>query len=67
MLRGDRSQQALGQLAALPNMHLLASIDHINATLGQSHASALGDADHWYYGLVMFSWSVFAQSGIKRR
>uniref|UniRef100_A0A673MFK2 Origin recognition complex subunit 2 n=1 Tax=Sinocyclocheilus rhinocerous TaxID=307959 RepID=A0A673MFK2_9TELE len=33
MLRGDRNQQALGQLAALPNMHLLASIDHINATL----------------------------------
>ncbi|KAK2874708.1 hypothetical protein Q8A67_021861 [Cirrhinus molitorella] len=33
MLRGDRNQQALGQLAALPNMHLLASIDHINAPL----------------------------------
>uniref|UniRef100_A0A8C2BC41 Origin recognition complex subunit 2 n=1 Tax=Cyprinus carpio TaxID=7962 RepID=A0A8C2BC41_CYPCA len=33
MLRGDRTQQALGQLAALPNMHLLASIDHINAPL----------------------------------
>ncbi|XP_016360670.1 origin recognition complex subunit 2-like isoform X1 [Sinocyclocheilus anshuiensis] len=33
MLRGDRNQQALGQLAVLPNMHLLASIDHINATL----------------------------------
>ncbi|XP_077096402.1 origin recognition complex subunit 2 isoform X2 [Siphateles boraxobius] len=33
MLRGDRTQHALGQLAALPNMHLLASIDHINAPL----------------------------------
>ncbi|KTF84879.1 hypothetical protein cypCar_00046458, partial [Cyprinus carpio] len=44
MLRGDRTQQALGQLAALPNMHLLASIDHINAPLSQSHASASGDA-----------------------
>ncbi|KAK9966980.1 hypothetical protein ABG768_004055 [Culter alburnus] len=33
MLRGDRTQQALGQLAAVPNMHLLASIDHINAPL----------------------------------
>ncbi|KAL0180543.1 hypothetical protein M9458_022949, partial [Cirrhinus mrigala] len=52
MLRGDRNQQALGQLAALPNMHLLASIDHINAPLN--------DADHSYYGLIMFSSSVFA-------
>ncbi|KAA0707367.1 Origin recognition complex subunit 2 [Triplophysa tibetana] len=33
MLRGDRNQQALGQLASIPNMHLVASIDHINAPL----------------------------------
>ncbi|XP_068101237.1 origin recognition complex subunit 2 [Hyperolius riggenbachi] len=33
MLRGDKSQQILGQLASIPNIHLLASIDHINAPL----------------------------------
>nr|XP_056717410.1 origin recognition complex subunit 2 [Euleptes europaea] len=33
MLRGDKSQQILGQLASLPNVYLLASIDHINAPL----------------------------------
>ncbi|XP_056393160.1 origin recognition complex subunit 2 [Hyla sarda] len=33
MLRGDKSQQVLGQLASIPNIHLLASIDHINAPL----------------------------------
>ncbi|XP_017334327.1 origin recognition complex subunit 2 isoform X1 [Ictalurus punctatus] len=33
MLRGEKNQQALGQLASIPNMHLLASIDHINAPL----------------------------------
>lgn len=34
MLRGEKNQQALGQLASIPNVHLLASIDHINAPLG---------------------------------
>ncbi|XP_053328240.1 origin recognition complex subunit 2 [Spea bombifrons] len=33
MLRGDKIQQVLGQLASLPNIHLLSSIDHINAPL----------------------------------
>ncbi|XP_053554684.1 origin recognition complex subunit 2 [Bombina bombina] len=33
MLRGDKSQQLLGQLASIHNVHLLASIDHINAPL----------------------------------
>lgn len=33
MLRGEKTQQALGQLASIPNFHLLASIDHINAPL----------------------------------
>ncbi|XP_030628751.1 origin recognition complex subunit 2 [Chanos chanos] len=33
MLRGEKTQQALGQLASIPNLHLLASIDHINAPL----------------------------------
>ncbi|XP_048887516.1 origin recognition complex subunit 2 [Brienomyrus brachyistius] len=33
MLRAEKTQQALGQLASLPNMHLLASIDHINGPL----------------------------------
>ena len=34
MLRGEKTQSALGHLASLPNMHLVASIDHINAPLG---------------------------------
>nr|XP_033801364.1 origin recognition complex subunit 2 isoform X2 [Geotrypetes seraphini]XP_033801365.1 origin recognition complex subunit 2 isoform X2 [Geotrypetes seraphini] len=33
MLRGDKSQQILGQLASIPNIHVIASIDHINAPL----------------------------------
>uniref|UniRef100_A0A8K9X113 Origin recognition complex subunit 2 n=1 Tax=Oncorhynchus mykiss TaxID=8022 RepID=A0A8K9X113_ONCMY len=33
MLRGGKTQNALGQLASLPNLHLVASIDHINAPL----------------------------------
>ncbi|XP_018425654.1 PREDICTED: origin recognition complex subunit 2 [Nanorana parkeri] len=33
MLRGDKCQQVLGQLASISNIHLLASIDHINAPL----------------------------------
>uniref|UniRef100_A0A6I8Q043 Origin recognition complex subunit 2 n=1 Tax=Xenopus tropicalis TaxID=8364 RepID=A0A6I8Q043_XENTR len=33
MLRGEKCQQVLGQLASIPNFHLLASVDHINAPL----------------------------------
>ncbi|XP_053135357.1 origin recognition complex subunit 2 isoform X2 [Hemicordylus capensis] len=33
MLRGDKSQQILGQLSSLPNIYFIASIDHINAPL----------------------------------
>ncbi|CAJ0965289.1 unnamed protein product [Ranitomeya imitator] len=33
MLRGDKCQQVLGQLASISNIHVLASIDHINAPL----------------------------------
>ncbi|CAN9503266.1 unnamed protein product [Ophioblennius macclurei] len=33
MLRGEKIQSALGQLASLPNLHMVASIDHINAPL----------------------------------
>lgn len=35
MLRGEKTQTALGQLASLPNLHLVASIDHINGPLGE--------------------------------
>ncbi|KAJ8352372.1 hypothetical protein SKAU_G00238480 [Synaphobranchus kaupii] len=33
MLRAENTQQTLGHLASIPNMHLVASIDHINAPL----------------------------------
>ncbi|XP_026229397.1 origin recognition complex subunit 2 [Anabas testudineus] len=33
MLRGEKTQSALGQLASLPNLHLVASLDHINAPI----------------------------------
>ncbi|XP_074545569.1 origin recognition complex subunit 2 [Halichoeres trimaculatus] len=33
MLRGEKTQSALGHLASLPNLHLVASLDHINAPL----------------------------------
>ncbi|EGV99445.1 origin recognition complex subunit 2 isoform X1 [Cricetulus griseus] len=38
MLRGDNSQQILGQLSSLCNVHLLASIDHLHAPLMWDHA-----------------------------
>ncbi len=33
MLRGDKTQSALAQLASQPKVHLLCSVDHINAPL----------------------------------
>ncbi|XP_011283762.2 origin recognition complex subunit 2 [Felis catus] len=38
MLRGDKSQQIIGQLASLRNIYLIASIDHLNAPLMWDHA-----------------------------
>ncbi|XP_029394935.1 origin recognition complex subunit 2 [Mus pahari] len=38
MLRGDNSQQILGQLSSLHNVYLIASIDHLNAPLMWDHA-----------------------------
>ncbi|KAM6178374.1 origin recognition complex subunit 2 [Rhynchocyon petersi] len=38
MLRGDKSQQIIGQLSSLHNVYLIASIDHLNAPLMWDHA-----------------------------
>nr|XP_026261126.1 origin recognition complex subunit 2 isoform X1 [Urocitellus parryii] len=38
MLRGDKSQQIIGQLSSLHNIYLIASIDHLNAPLMWDHA-----------------------------
>uniref|UniRef100_A0A8C2VV41 Origin recognition complex subunit 2 n=2 Tax=Chinchilla lanigera TaxID=34839 RepID=A0A8C2VV41_CHILA len=38
MLRGDKSQQMIGQLSSLRNIYLIASIDHLNAPLMWDHA-----------------------------
>ncbi|XP_070364462.1 origin recognition complex subunit 2 isoform X2 [Equus asinus] len=38
MLRGDKSQQIIGQLSSLQNIYLIASIDHLNAPLMWDHA-----------------------------
>ncbi|XP_020022462.1 origin recognition complex subunit 2 [Castor canadensis] len=38
MLRGDNSQQIIGQLSSLRNIYLIASIDHLNAPLMWDHA-----------------------------
>uniref|UniRef100_A0AAR2JX20 Origin recognition complex subunit 2 n=1 Tax=Pygocentrus nattereri TaxID=42514 RepID=A0AAR2JX20_PYGNA len=48
MLRGEKNQQALGQLASIPNMHLLASIDHINAPLVWDHTKMSWFNWLWY-------------------
>ncbi|XP_027629436.1 origin recognition complex subunit 2 isoform X2 [Tupaia chinensis] len=38
MLRGDKSQQIIGQLSSLHNIYVIASIDHLNAPLMWDHA-----------------------------
>ncbi|XP_021105408.1 origin recognition complex subunit 2 isoform X5 [Heterocephalus glaber] len=38
MLRGDKSQQIIGQLSSLRNIYLVASVDHLNAPLMWDHA-----------------------------
>ncbi|XP_021591317.2 origin recognition complex subunit 2 isoform X4 [Ictidomys tridecemlineatus] len=38
MLRGEKSQQIIGQLSSLHNVYLIASIDHLNAPLMWDHA-----------------------------
>ncbi|XP_043931637.1 origin recognition complex subunit 2 [Protopterus annectens] len=38
MLRGEKTQLILGQLASIPNIYLIASIDHINAPLMWDHS-----------------------------
>ncbi|CAH6791660.1 Orc2 [Phodopus roborovskii] len=38
MLRGDNSQQILGQLSSLHNVYLIASVDHLHAPLMWDHA-----------------------------
>uniref|UniRef100_A0A2K6L440 Origin recognition complex subunit 2 n=1 Tax=Rhinopithecus bieti TaxID=61621 RepID=A0A2K6L440_RHIBE len=38
MLRGEKSQQVIGQLSSLHNIYLIASIDHLNAPLMWDHA-----------------------------
>ncbi|MCJ8737486.1 hypothetical protein PDJAM_G00024550 [Pangasius djambal] len=48
MLRGEKNQQALGQLASIPNMHMLASIDHINAPLVWDHSKMCVFNWLWY-------------------
>ncbi|KAK3562150.1 hypothetical protein QTP86_030145 [Hemibagrus guttatus] len=48
MLRGEKNQRALGQLASIPNMHLLASIDHINAPLVWDHSKMCVFNWLWY-------------------
>ncbi|XP_062869150.1 origin recognition complex subunit 2 [Trichomycterus rosablanca] len=48
MLRGEKNQEALGQLASIPNLHLLASIDHINAPLVWDHSKMCVFNWMWY-------------------
>ena len=37
MLRASKTQAVLARLAQTPNVHLIASIDHINAPLSKAH------------------------------
>jgi len=41
MLRSNKAQNILASLAAIPNIHILASVDHINAPLRKLYLSYL--------------------------
>lgn len=39
MLRSNKVQNILANLAAIPNIHVIASVDHVNAPLRKLHLS----------------------------
>lgn len=50
MLRNNKSQNILSQLAAIPNIHLIASIDHINTPLIWDHSKLSKFNFTWWDG-----------------
>jgi len=46
MLRGDKSQQIIGQLSSLRNIYLIASIDHLNAPLSRLNVPVFSSWDN---------------------
>ena len=56
MLRGDKSQQIIGQLSSLRNIYLIASIDHLNAPLSKLNVTVFSSWDNslWKLLFLMF-------------
>lgn len=53
MLRGEKTQAAMSQLATAPKIHLLASIDHINAPLGKTCVLMFSFIHIWLYIVLL--------------
>lgn len=52
MLRGDKSQQIIGQLSSLRNIYLIASIDHLNAPLSKLNITVFPSWDISLWKLI---------------
>lgn len=52
MLRGDKSQQIIGQLSSLRNIYLIASIDHLNAPLSKLNVTVFSSWDNSLWKLL---------------
>ncbi|XP_012058884.1 PREDICTED: origin recognition complex subunit 2 [Atta cephalotes] len=48
MLRSNKAQNILASLAAIPNIHILASVDHINAPLLWDHVKCAKFNFYWW-------------------
>ncbi|XP_011335108.1 origin recognition complex subunit 2 isoform X2 [Ooceraea biroi] len=48
MLRSDKAQDVLASLAAIPNIHIIASVDHINAPLLWDHTKRAKFNFYWW-------------------
>ncbi|KYQ49923.1 Origin recognition complex subunit 2 [Trachymyrmex zeteki] len=56
MLRSNKAQNILASLAAIPNIHVLASVDHINAPLLWDHVKRAKFNFYWWDATTLLSY-----------